>query len=179
MSAIASAQQNDSPMLVLGGRAPAMRWGQGSLQEIDHVPFVAAADEARGDARDRRRRSPALVDEALRAALTPHSGPTFLDFPLDHVFTEAEEPASGAALPDAARGAGADGDAIERAVALLRDAERPVVMAGTNLYWGHGEDALLRARRGARDPGVPQRPGARLRARRPRAVLLARPRRRR
>src|ERR671927_1847983 len=40
MSAIASAQQNCSPMLVLGGRAPAMRWGQGSLQEIDHVPFV-------------------------------------------------------------------------------------------------------------------------------------------
>src|SRR5246500_662402 len=40
MSAIASAQQNNSPMLVLGGRAPALRWGQGSLQEIDHVPFV-------------------------------------------------------------------------------------------------------------------------------------------
>ena len=28
MSAIASAQQNHSPMLVLGGRAPAMRWGR-------------------------------------------------------------------------------------------------------------------------------------------------------
>ena len=28
-------------MLVLGGRAPGFRWGQGSLQEIDHVPFVA------------------------------------------------------------------------------------------------------------------------------------------
>src|SRR5205085_7957894 len=28
--------------------------------------------------------------------------------------------------------------------ALLRDAERPVIMAGTNLYWGHGEEALLR-----------------------------------
>src|SRR6188508_3883692 len=40
MSALGSAQQNNSPMLVLGGRAPAMRWGQGSLQEIDHVPFV-------------------------------------------------------------------------------------------------------------------------------------------
>src|SRR5881275_3600751 len=35
MSAIASAQLNASPMLVLGGRAPAFRWGQGSLQEID------------------------------------------------------------------------------------------------------------------------------------------------
>src|SRR5438309_5373056 len=41
MSAIASAHKNNSPMVVLGGRAPQMRWGQGSLQEIDHVPFVA------------------------------------------------------------------------------------------------------------------------------------------
>src|SRR6187402_3252620 len=40
MSAMASALQNNSPMLLLGGRAPQMRWGQGSLQEIDHVPFV-------------------------------------------------------------------------------------------------------------------------------------------
>src|SRR5579859_3511368 len=41
ISAIASARENHSPVLVLGGRAPAFRWGQGSLQEIDHVPFVA------------------------------------------------------------------------------------------------------------------------------------------
>src|SRR5947208_14802566 len=41
MSAMAAAQQNQSPLVVLGGRAPSLRWGQGSLQEIDHVPFVA------------------------------------------------------------------------------------------------------------------------------------------
>ncbi len=41
MSAMAAAAQNQSPLVVLGGRAPAARWGQGSLQEIDHVPFVA------------------------------------------------------------------------------------------------------------------------------------------
>src|SRR5271155_5695707 len=40
ISAIASAQSNHSPMLGLGGRAPGGRWGQGSLQEIDHVPVV-------------------------------------------------------------------------------------------------------------------------------------------
>src|SRR5437764_6107559 len=40
MSAIASARDNHSPVLILGGRAPQFRWGQGSLQEIDHVPFV-------------------------------------------------------------------------------------------------------------------------------------------
>src|ERR671932_2146997 len=40
MSPLASAAQNHSPVLLLGGRAPQVRWGQGSLQEIDHVPFV-------------------------------------------------------------------------------------------------------------------------------------------
>src|SRR5919198_6358047 len=39
MSAIASSQQNHSPMVALGGRGPAQRWGEGALQEIDHGPF--------------------------------------------------------------------------------------------------------------------------------------------
>src|SRR6187200_3495066 len=41
MSAIAGAQANNSPICVLGGRAPELRWGSGSLQEIDHLPFVS------------------------------------------------------------------------------------------------------------------------------------------
>jgi acetolactate synthase-1/2/3 large subunit len=142
MSAMASAQQNNSPILVLGGRAPAMRWGQGSLQEIDHVPFVRPLTKLATTA-ESTAEIPGLVDEALVAAMTPHSGPAFLDFPLDYVFMEAEEAEGGAQLPDAASGPAPDGAALERAVALLRDAERPVIMAGTNLYWGHGERALL------------------------------------
>src|SRR5450755_1432892 len=98
MSAIASAGQNHSPVLVLGGRAPAFRWGQGSLQELDHVPFVrplvkfAATPEGTAEI-------PGLVDEAMRAAISPHSGPTFIDFPLDRVFMTAEQTPPSAALP--------------------------------------------------------------------------------
>jgi acetolactate synthase-1/2/3 large subunit len=141
MSALASAQQSHSPMLVLGGRAPAFRWGQGSLQEIDHVPIVRplctfAATPGTTE------EIPGLVDDALAAALTPHSGPAFVDLPLDHVFSEAEEPKSLGELPDPAAGPAPDGAALERAVALLRKAEQPVIMAGTNLYWAHGEHAL-------------------------------------
>jgi acetolactate synthase-1/2/3 large subunit len=58
------------------------------------------------------------------------------------VFSEADEPEAGPALPDPAAGPEPDGGDLARAVALLRDAERPVVMAGSNLYWGHGEAAL-------------------------------------
>src|SRR3954449_6285322 len=100
MSALGSAQQNCSPMVALGGRAPQMRWGQGSLQEIDHVPFVrpltkfAATPGSTAEI-------PGLVDEAFAAATTPHTGPAFVDFPLDHVFMEAPEPDDEALASDA------------------------------------------------------------------------------
>jgi acetolactate synthase-1/2/3 large subunit len=140
MSAMAGAMQNHSPMLVLGGRAPQMRWGQGSLQEIDHVPFVRPVTKLASTA-DSTADIPGLVDNALATALRPHSGPTFVDLPLDFVFMEAEEPEAGAALPDPLDEPVAEG--IERALALLDDAERPVIMAGTDMYWGKGEAALL------------------------------------
>src|SRR5256885_6634686 len=89
MSAMASALKNGSPMLVLGGRAPAFRWGQGSLQEIDHVPFVRPVVKLAATA-GATAEIPGLVDEAFDVAQRPHSGPVFLDFPLDVVFMEAE-----------------------------------------------------------------------------------------
>jgi acetolactate synthase-1/2/3 large subunit len=142
MSALGSALQNHSPMLVLGGRAPAMRWGQGSLQEIDHVPFVRPLTRFAATAGSTAE-IPALIDEAWAAAVKPHSGPAFVDLPLDYVFMEAgdetgeDEPARRAEppVPD-----------LARALTLLAEAERPVIMAGTNLYWAHppgsGEAAL-------------------------------------
>jgi acetolactate synthase I/II/III large subunit len=144
MSALASALQNGSPMLALGGRAPAARWGMGSLQEIDHVPFVGPVTKLARTA-SATADIPGLVDEAFRVCLEPPSGPTFLDFPLDQVFMESDvDPDRPPATSDPRRAARADGDELDRAVELLRGAEKPVVMAGTGLYWAHGERALER-----------------------------------
>jgi acetolactate synthase I/II/III large subunit len=158
MSAMASAHANHSPIVVLGGRAPAGRWGMGSLQEIDHVPFVAPLCKLAATAGSAAE-IPELVEEAFAAALAPHGGPAFVDLPMDYVFMEAEEPAEGrwagggtrgpaagdtdaAGLTGASRSRGAPAEAIEAAGRLLAGAERPVIMAGTGLYWGHGEAAL-------------------------------------
>jgi acetolactate synthase-1/2/3 large subunit len=141
MSAIASAHKNNSPIVVLGGRAPQLRWGQGSLQEIDHVPFVAPITKSARTA-TATADIPVLLDEAIASALEAPTGPTFLDLPLDVVFMEADDPATPAVAPDPAALPPADPAEIERVAALLAKAERPVVMAGTDLYWGHGEVAL-------------------------------------
>jgi acetolactate synthase-1/2/3 large subunit len=142
MSAIASASHNHSPMLVLGGRAPQFRWGQGSLQEIDHVPFVRPLVKLAATAQEPEE-IPALIDQAMRTAITPHTGPAFLDFPLDHVFSEADVPEPAPPLPEPWLGSAAEARQVERAAVLLREAERPVIMAGSGLYCGRGELALV------------------------------------
>ncbi len=141
MSAITGAYENESPMLVLGGRAPAFRWGQGSLQEIDHVPFMKPVTRSAETAATTDG-IPAVIDRAYAAAAGPPGGPSFVDLPMDVVFMEGA-PATGALeLPDPLQADPAEGGLIERAAALLAGAERPVIMAGTGLYWGHGESEL-------------------------------------
>src|SRR5947209_2280409 len=143
MSAMAAAQQNQSPLVVIGGRAPAGRWGMGSLQEIDHVPFVAplarfaATAQSAADAGR-------LVDEAWRAAVGAPSGVGFVDVPMDHAFSMSEDEARPGALADLPPAPAPDGDAVDRAAGLLSAARRPVIMAGTNVWWGRAEAALLR-----------------------------------
>src|ERR1700742_5027057 len=142
MSAMAAAQQNQSPLVVLGGRAPALRWGMGSLQEIDHVPFVAplARFAATAQSPDDAGR---LVDEALRASVGAPSGVGFVDFPMDHVFSMSDDDGRPGALTDLPPGPAPDGAALDRAAALLGGAQRPVIMAGTTVWWGHAETALM------------------------------------
>jgi thiamine pyrophosphate-dependent acetolactate synthase large subunit-like protein len=141
VSGLTSAYFNGSPVVVLGGRAPAMRWGSGSLQEIDHVPIVApvtklaetvfAPDEIAG-----------TLTRALTTALTPHRGPVFLDLPLEVVFSQGE--AAAPAAPDVAP-IEPDPDEVARAARLVANAQRPIVIAGSDVYAGDAVAALREA----------------------------------
>ncbi|MGZ5313699.1 MAG: thiamine pyrophosphate-binding protein, partial [Solirubrobacterales bacterium] len=136
ISAITGARFNNSPVVVLGGRAPEMRWGAGSLQEIDHVPIVESVVKSATTVKDPDQISTATA-AAIDLASEPPSGPTFVDFPLDVVFSESETDA-----PDPPQRTAVVAERTEEAAKLLAAAERPVIMAGTNLYWGRAEDEL-------------------------------------
>ncbi len=137
MSAIAGAQANGSPIVVLGGRAPEMRWGSGSLQEIDHLPFVTPLVKSAETAKATDAIA-ALTAAALDTAAAAPSGPTFLDYPMDVVFSEAEFEVPSIPIPPPVTAP----EGVEEAAALLAGAERPVIMAGTGLYWAQAEGQL-------------------------------------
>ena len=63
---------------------------------------------------------------------------------MDHVFGEANDAGRPGALTESAVPVPPDGDALDAATRLLSTAQRPVIMAGTNVWWGYGEAALLR-----------------------------------
>lgn len=132
VSAITSAHFNGSPVLVLGGRAPQGRWGSGSLQEMDHVPVVASVTKHASTVFETADCATA-VTEALRAARSPHRGPVFLDFPMDALFRSADGEVPDALSPQRIE---PDADALGRAAELLASAERPVIVASTDVWLG-------------------------------------------
>jgi acetolactate synthase I/II/III large subunit len=141
ISGLTSAFFNASPVLVLGGRAPAFRWGAGSLQEIDHVPLVSSITKYAATVTDTSS-IPAEVARALTAALTAHRGPAFLDVPLEVLFSSET-----VAAPDApdVPVIEPDPDEVQRAAALLAGAARPVIIAGSDVWAGGAVEALREA----------------------------------
>jgi acetolactate synthase-1/2/3 large subunit len=140
VSAITQASFSGSPMVVIGGRAPANRWGMGSLQEFDHPSVLGpitksartlhtVADIAAG------------VDEAFTLAASSHRGPTFVDVPMDEFFNRAavERP-----TPAPRRRTEPDSEAVAEIGALLAQAKRPVIVFGTDVWADGAEEAALR-----------------------------------
>src|SRR4051794_20236105 len=141
ISAMTTAHFNGSPLVVVGGRAPQARGGAGSLQELDHVPIVASITKLA-----RTVTSPNDIPkeggEAVATAVTPHRGPVFLDFPLDVVFAHGQADVPPAVSPT---GVEPDADEVARAASLIAGAERPVLVAGSDVWWNGAWDALRRA----------------------------------
>ena len=151
VSAITTAHFTGSPIAVLGGRAPAVRWGQGSLQELDHVPLVDPVTKLALTSTSTEAIATDL-DLALFTAQTARRGPTFIDFPLDVFFNAATSQVSLGPSEAALETPPADPDDLQAIGKLLAAAKRPVLMAGADAYWEHAEHALRQLAEEARVP---------------------------
>jgi len=138
ISALTSAAMCGAPVLVIGGRAPAARWGQGSLQELDHVPIVAPVTKYAATI-PAAAAVPVVLGEAIGAACRPHRGPAFVDVALDTQVEGAAVRIDGVPPPPPVP---PDDAELERVARLLREAARPVLVAGADVYFGRAEAAL-------------------------------------
>jgi acetolactate synthase I/II/III large subunit len=146
VSGIATAYFNGTPLVVLGGRSPDSRWGQGALQELDQPPILAPITKAAWtthDAADIR----ADGDRAFAEAASAHAGPVFWDIPIDVIFAPAPREERPPMRVD--RGGSPDPDAIARAKALIAGAAHPVLILSSGVWMADAVDearALVAAR---------------------------------
>ena len=142
VTAIANAYQNRSPMLVIGGRSPLARFEMGALQDMDQVQLVRSITKWARCVYDTQR-IPEYIASAFRAALTGRQGPAFLEIPTDVLFRKVEE--NDVYFPQSYRPQGRvypDPKVIKQAAEIIAKAERPLVMAGSAIYWQDAHQEL-------------------------------------
>lgn len=139
VTAVANAYQARSPLVVIGGAAPLKTKGMGALQEIPQVGMFADISKAAFTVEDTAE-IPTLLSEAFRTALSGRPGPVFVEMPFDILFNIVEAPEVAprftAALPPP------DVDAARRMFTLLSEAQKPIIVAGTQVYWDGAHEAL-------------------------------------
>ena len=143
LTGVVNAFYDGSPLLLISGASEQESYGLGHFQELDQVALAAPVCKLA-----RRVTDPLLVgraiDEACATAAASRPGPVHLTIPVD-VFD--------ADVPDSLRPTGdvsvtthvctpADAELIERAACLVKESRRPVIVAGSGVYYADAERPL-------------------------------------
>lgn len=143
VTGIANAYQAQSPLIVLGGAAELRSTGRGALQEMEQVPLMRTITKWSATVHDPKRLRE-LVQTAVRMAVSGVPGPVFLELPFDVLMSQVDDnelvvppplPPWPKTLADPAQ--------IEHVAALLKQAHKPMVFAGSQVYWDDASAALL------------------------------------
>ncbi len=145
VTAVAAARAAASPLLLIGGKAPVKQFDLGALQDVDQIGILRPITKAAFTVFEGAR-VPEYLNAAIRLAHTPPHGPAYVEIPTDVMReTVSAERLESVTLPPA-RVCGRpapDPVLVERAVGLMSGAERPVILAGSGVWWS-GAHASLR-----------------------------------
>jgi thiamine pyrophosphate-dependent acetolactate synthase large subunit-like protein len=141
VTGVASAHRANIPMLIFGGQGPRPFADMGSLQDMNHVELMRPITKWAVSVPEGRRLAE-YVSMAFRIATTGLPGPVYLEMPIDQLFNTYDE--ERLTFPTNYRTeAGIAGDPryVERAFELLRKAQRPVALVGSQLRWSKRREA--------------------------------------
>ncbi|MBX3200167.1 MAG: acetolactate synthase [Labilithrix sp.] len=142
VTAVANAQRAQVPLVCIGGAGPKVLCDMGSLQDMDHVALMRPITKWSVQVPETRRIAE-YVDAAFRVAQANVPGPVFLEMPLDllmNMHDDADLPAT-RPLEEPPRPA-ADPRLVARAAELLKGAQRPCFLVGSQLRWSPARDRL-------------------------------------
>jgi thiamine pyrophosphate-dependent acetolactate synthase large subunit-like protein len=142
LTGVATAFTDCAPLVAIGGSSPRVYLGMEAFQEIDQLAVFKPVTKWAERCYDAKR-IPDVVASAFRQATSGRPGPVYIDMPGDVLGEKVEEESVkyAPAWKPSPRALG-DTGAIKDAIALLAKAERPLVIAGSGVWWSDGAAAL-------------------------------------
>lgn len=141
VTAVASAHRANVPMICIGGQGPRAFQDMGSLQDMNHVELMRPITKWSVSVPSANRLAE-YVATAFRKATTNVPGPVFLEMPIDLLFEQVDE--EQVVFPRQYRteaGIAGDPRAIEKAFELLRKAEHPLAIVGSQYWFSKNREA--------------------------------------
>jgi len=152
LTGVAAAYVAHSPVVVLVGGVSLEHYQRDAFQDFDLVrmfrPVTKLAVQVQQAAR-----IPEVLRSALRAAMSGRRGPVFVEIPRDVLNDRV--PGVAVAQPPTYRAVHSQPphpDAVREAARLLRQAERPLLLAGGGVTWAGANDLVVRL---AEQHGIP------------------------
>jgi acetolactate synthase I/II/III large subunit len=140
LTGIATANLAGSPLIAVSGSRASNVANRGGFQDIDQIsmakPVVKWAAEPPS-----AEQIPFYLARAYSEANTGRRGAVHLTIPVD-LFTAKTNDAPTVQVPAERSAPGPDSAEIDRAIALLRSAKRPVIIAGSGIWWSGAEGEL-------------------------------------
>ena len=141
---LTNSMHNESPVISIAGCADLHDLGRGGQQEIDQVHMAAPMTKG-SFLVDDARRIPEFIRRAMRLAFSGRRGPVHLTIPVDLQERSVDVEQGELYEPDEYRAKEsmlADPESVRRAVALLRQAKKPLIIAGSAAGYTLSGDAL-------------------------------------
>ncbi len=156
LAGVLNAWYDGAPVLLISGASASDAMGRGNFQDLDQVALAQSICK-RAELVTRAGRIPQAVQESFAAATSGRPGPVHLTITIDALTALTDTPR--ALRDDAAENgtwrAPADKGSIREAARLLAEARRPIIVAGTGLFYGgDGRRALQTLSQLARVPVV-------------------------
>lgn len=139
VTAVANAYYARSPMILLGGAAPLGKRGRGALQEMPQTEMFQTFTKA-SFTLEKTADIPMKMAEAFELALSGRPGPVFIELPFDVLFNAIDPPD----IPGKVVVAPPPPELsdLQQIFEMLRNAQKPVLIAGTQVYWEGASVAL-------------------------------------
>ena len=154
MTGVVNAYFDGAPMLLITGASPLGDFGRGTFQELDQVSMIRSVTKY-AELVDRPEQIGVRVHDAVQAATTGRPGPVHLTVPKDVLSAEVD-PLTGVRVRGVAgrvhQCARGDPSLVGDAAQWLAEAQRPLVVAGSGVFYAQGQDALADV---AHTAGVP------------------------